>query len=410
MGHMALPFSESLIATGISSLPRIPVISATLGKDDVVIAKQWLRQSTDQWNRQDLVSTWEQTFANWLGVSTATAWLGGRASLYAAVHALGLHAGDEVILPAFTCQCVVNAFRYHGVNIQYADIEAETYGIDADSAAQVITSKTKAILIQYTFGLVSRDIETLLHLAAQHHLYVIEDCAHALGGMWQGKRLGSLGDIAIFSSERSKIINTIHGGLATTNDKKIGERLKNLRQKAALPDEQKTEKLLNTVIHDYHVYADPDRLHTAPGAEKEYAHKILPQMFPEEYEGVFTPHYTESINAPVAALSLNQFGKMDGFHNRRMEAAEYWKQWCIKKGIQTPVVIENSVPTFLRYPICVTEEKKRYRAWIEEEFNITAGVWFTSAAHPTPLELAHCPVGAKVARVCINLPTLLPQG
>lgn len=393
----------------IQPLPRTPVLSATLGEDDVAIAKHWLMQSADQWNAQDLVLTWERTFANWLGVDTATAWLGGRASLYAAVLALGLQAGDEVILPAFTCQCVVNAFRYHGIHIVYADIEAGTYGMDAASAAQLITPKTKAILIQYTFGLVSRDIEALLQLAAQHHLYVIEDCAHALGATWQGKRLGSLGDVAIFSSERSKIINTIHGGLVTTNDKKIAKRLKNLRQKAARPNAKKTEKLLNTVIHNYHVYADPERLHTGPVAQEKYADKILPQMFPEEFEGVFTPHYTESINAPIAALSLNQFGKMDIFHNRRMAAAAHWRRWCLEQGFQVPVVIENSVPTFLRYPVCVPEEKKRDRAWIEEALNITAGVWFTSATHPAPLALAHCPVGEKVARECINLPTLLPQ-
>ena len=393
---------------GMKLLP-IPVLSATLGEDDVTIAKHWLAKPEIKYQNDKHVLEWEQVFAKWLGVETATAWLGGRASLYAAVAALGLKPGDEVILPAFTCQCVVNAFRYHGIDVLYADIEAQTYGMDVASAKKVITPKTKAILIQYTFGLICRDLEALLALAKKHELYVIEDCAHALGAMWHGKRLGSFGDVAIFSSERSKIINTIHGGLVTTNNPEIGEKLRHLHESASFPSAEKTRKLLNTVIHNYHVYADPDRKHTGPLAEKEFAGKILPQMFPEEYEGVFTSHYAEKINAPIAALSLNQFSKMEKFHQCRMKAAAHWEKWCINKGYSTPLVVEHSVPSFLRYPVCISEERKRDVKWAEEELNVVAGVWFTSASHPAPMELAHCPVGAKAARECINLPTILPQ-
>ena len=389
--------------------PPVPVLSTTLGLDDVAIARLWLGKPTQQWNNLHLVEQWEQMFAQWLGVHTVTAWLGGRASLYAAIEALGLQAGDEVILPAFTCQCVVNAFSFHGIEVRYADIEAQTYGMEAVSAAQAITPRTKAILLQYTFGLVSRDIEALLDLAHKHHLYVIEDCAHALGASWQGKPVGTFGDLAIFSSERSKIINTIHGGMVTTNSPEIAERLKALTQQALLPDPEKTRKLLNTVIHNYYVYADPDRRQHAELVEKKYTGQILPQMFPEEFEGIFIPHYTERINAPIAALSLNQFSKIQYFHLRRMKAAQHWDRWCDQNGYQKPLVIENSEPAFLRYPVCISEEKKRNLEWVEQELNVTPGVWFTSAAHPKPLELVHCPVGAKAARECINLPTLLPE-
>jgi dTDP-4-amino-4,6-dideoxygalactose transaminase len=380
----------------------VPLLSATLGADDVVIAETWLQKTN--YADQALVQMWEQTFANWLGVETATAWMGGRASLYAAIHALQLQPGDEVILPAFTCQCVVNAFLYHKIGIRYADIELQTYGMDVASAANMITPQTKAILLQYTFGLVSRDTAALLRLAKARNLYVIEDCAHALGASWQGKKLGTLGDIAIFSTERSKIINTIHGGLVATNQRTLGERLKALAADAPMPGQEKTRRLLNTVIQNYHFYVAENRVKVWGTPEE-----TLPQMFPEEFAGIFTPHYTERINAPVAALALNQFAKMAQFHPRRMAAARYWDQWCQENGYQPPVVIADSVPAFLRYPVCVPAAQKQDLRWIENALNITAGVWFTSAAHPQPLTLAHCPVGAKAASECINLPTLLPD-
>lgn len=393
----------------MSQLPLVPILSATLEEDDVALAKHWLAMPRQAWNDVDVVSEWESTFAEWLGVSTATAWMGGRASLYAAVKALELREGDEVILPAFTCQCVINAFHYQGIVTKYADIESATYGFDLYAVEKVITPKTKAILLQYTFGLVSQHIAALLQLAKQHNLYVIEDCAHALGAKWKGQKLGTFGDVAIFSTERSKIINTIHGGLVTTNNREIGQRLIVLKNSAPMASVEKTEKLLNTVIHNHLIYNTAEGQLNQVEINEQFSDTILPQMFPEEFVGEFIPHYTEVISPPIAALALNQFKKLPRFHERRLKSAKYWFDWCIQKGITAPLVIADSEPSFLRFPICVSPERKNDLKWIEDELKVTVGVWFTSAAHPTPIELDDCPVGTKIAKACINLPTLLPD-
>ena len=381
---------------------RTPILSATLQEDDVAIARQWLQTPRTDWYKTELVEKWQNEFAHWLGVKQAFAFIGGRSSLYAVVQSLELQAEDEVIIPAFTCQAVVNAYRFHGVVPRYADIELQTYGLDIDSVRKMYTPKCKAIMLQYTFGLVSRDIEALIQFAKDKGLYIIEDCAHSLGASYKEKKLGTLGDIAVFSSERSKIINTIHGGLVTTSNQNLIERIQQIYKYAPLPSEEKIERLLNTVIQNYALYHQH-----SPTGQLFATKDVLPQMFEDELRGEFCAHYQEKMCAPVAALSLNQFGKKDKFHIKRMKAAKKWDGWCDANGYAKPLVINDSIPTFLRYPVMVTPEKKKDLSWIEKELNITAGVWFTSACHPAPLEPKNCPNGAQAAKACINLPTLL---
>ena len=383
-----------------------PILSATLEADDAALARHWLTKPA-QWHDDGPVREWEQTFAGWLGAQAAFAFLGGRAALYAVVRALDLQPGDAVIVPAFTCQCVVNAFRYHGIELVYADIDPDTYGLDAASVEQALTPACKAIMLQYSFGLISRDLEATLALAKRHNLKIIEDCAHATGASYRGKKLGTFGDIAIFSSERSKIINTIHGGTVVTSDPQLIERMQTVRQEAPLPEPEKIEKLLNTVIHNHYTYAHPQRWLTARWASWRYGQRILPQMFAEEFRGEYCAHYRERMPAPIAALSLNQLRKIDGFHQRRLQAAAHWDQWCDKEGYQKPLVVADSDPAFLRYPVCVPPTMKQDVSWAARRLNVSAGVWFASAAHPLPLEPDNCPNGARAARECINLPTLL---
>ena len=383
-----------------------PILSATLQEDDVVIAQKWLQTPRTSWFEAGLVEKWQNEFAHWLGVKQAFAFMGGRASLYAVVQTLDLQPEDEVIIPAFTCQAVVNAYRFHGVMPRYADIELQTYGLDIDSVRKMYTPKCKAIMLQYTFGLVSRDIEALIQFAKDKGLYIIEDCAHSLGASYKGQKLGTLGDIAVFSSERSKIINTIHGGMVTSNNQNLIEHIQQIYEHAPLPSEEKIERLLNTVIQNYVLYHQ-DGQSSDLASQHFIQEDVLPQMFENELRGEFCGHYQEKMCAPVAALSLNQLQKKDKFHIRRMAAAQKWDAWCDTRGYTKPLVIKDSIPTFLRYPVLVAPEKKKDLNWIEKELNITAGVWFTSACHPAPLEPENCPNGARAAKECINLPTLL---
>jgi perosamine synthetase len=164
-----------------------PLISATLGLDDVEIARQQLKMR-ETWLNPAPVEDYEKAFANWNGSAQAFAFMGARVALSACIHALRLKPGDEVIIPGYTCVVVANAFHYAGVKVTYKDIELETYGLDASTLKDVITSNTKAVLLHHLYGLVCRDYEKTVTVAREHGLFVIEDCAQATGATCKGRK------------------------------------------------------------------------------------------------------------------------------------------------------------------------------------------------------------------------------
>ncbi len=144
----------------------------------------------------------------------------GTTALHLALLALGIGPGDEVIVPSFTFPATANVVLHCGATPVLADVDAATYNLDPQSAADHITPKTKAILPVHQFGLPA-DITAIQNLAKQHGLAVVEDAACAIGATYQERPCGSLGDIGCFSFHPRKIITTGEGGAMTTNREKL---------------------------------------------------------------------------------------------------------------------------------------------------------------------------------------------
>ncbi|EDS7589140.1 aminotransferase class I/II-fold pyridoxal phosphate-dependent enzyme [Salmonella enterica subsp. diarizonae] len=324
--------------------------------------------------------------------------MGGRASLFAVIRTLGLKPGDQIVIPAFTCQCVANAISFNGIEVLFADIETDTYGLSARGLKNVLTQRTKAILIQYTFGLVCRDLEELLSIAHQNGLWVIEDCAHATGGTWRGRLLGTLGDIAFFSSERSKIVNTVHGGWVITANPLLGEKLNTVYLHSPAPDVHYTRRLLLTLRH---AFAE------LKGRNPVLNFEPVPQMQPAELSGLFTQQYSWKMSEPVAQLLILQLSKLEFILSRRNQGAAFWLEWTREQGLPQPAVRKDALNAWLRFPLLLTESKSSTINKLEKSLNVEAGVWFTTPIHPQPCNLPHCPEGTKASRYCINLPTWL---
>ena len=157
-----------------------PFVGATLDADDAERARSWL-QRRERWYDTRIVEDFEARFAAWNESDDAVAFMGGRVALSAIIDALELRPGDEVIVPGYTCIVVPNAFHFAGVDVCYADIELDTYGLDVRACEERITSRTRAIVVHHLYGLVCRDYDALYELAARHKLCVIEDCTHAAG-------------------------------------------------------------------------------------------------------------------------------------------------------------------------------------------------------------------------------------
>jgi len=148
----------------------------------------------------------------------------GTVTLEGALHVLGVGPGDEVIVPANTWIATAMAVLYNGAKPVFVDVEPDTLCLDPGAVEAAITSRTKAIIPVHLYGGMA-DMDRIMALARKHGLKVIEDCAHAHGGMWNGRGLGSIGDIGSFSYQQSKTVACGEGGCVVTNHTKLMERL-----------------------------------------------------------------------------------------------------------------------------------------------------------------------------------------
>ncbi len=142
----------------------------------------------------------------------------GTTGLHLCIRALGIGAGDEVIVPSFTFVAAANAVRYEGATPVFVDIEPRRLNIDADCIEAAITSRTRAIFAVHTFGCPA-DMQAILEIARRHRLFVMEDACEAIGAMYRGKPVGSFGDAAVFAFYPNKQITTGEGGMVVTGDR-----------------------------------------------------------------------------------------------------------------------------------------------------------------------------------------------
>jgi len=148
----------------------------------------------------------------------------GTVAIQAALKAIGIQPGDEVLVPAYTWEGTVGPILLLNAVPIFVDVDADTYCIDANLIEQAITPKTRAILPVH-LGMRFADLDAIMSIAQKHNLKVVEDCAHVHGGMWRGKGAGSIGDLGAFSFQSSKLITAGEGGAVITNNLEYHERV-----------------------------------------------------------------------------------------------------------------------------------------------------------------------------------------
>ena len=152
----------------------------------------------------------------------------GTVTLECALAALGIGPGDEVIVPALTWVATASAVLYVGAMPVFVDIAPDTLCLDAMKTEDAITPRTRAIIPVHLYGS-NFDLDVMLALAAKHDLALIEDCAHAQGGFWDSKGVGSHGHVGSFSFQQSKTLSSGEGGICITSDPDLAERLFRLK-------------------------------------------------------------------------------------------------------------------------------------------------------------------------------------
>jgi dTDP-4-amino-4,6-dideoxygalactose transaminase len=187
-----------------------------------VLKSKWLSMG-------EVTQEFEKKFAKLLGVKHAIAVANGTAALHLANLILGTKPGDEVIVPSLTFVATSNSVIYTGAKPVFADVENnDNFNISPESIKEKISNKTKGIIAVH-YGGYPCDMKSIMDIASEHNLFVIEDAAHAPGAKINGKMLGTIGDIGCFSFFSNKNLVTGEGGMIVTNNNKIAEEIKRKR-------------------------------------------------------------------------------------------------------------------------------------------------------------------------------------
>ena len=170
----------------------------------------------------------ERAFAKKIGTKYAVAFNSGTSTLHAALEAVGVGAGDEVISPAITVIMDTTATMHANAVPVFADVNPKTFTMDPEDLARKITPKTKAIITVAIYGL-SPDMDPIMEIAKQHHIPVIEDNAQAVLSYYpKGRMLGTIGDMASFSFENTKHISCGEGGMIVTDNEAYAEMVRKI--------------------------------------------------------------------------------------------------------------------------------------------------------------------------------------
>ncbi|MGH1456355.1 MAG: DegT/DnrJ/EryC1/StrS family aminotransferase [Alphaproteobacteria bacterium] len=191
------------------------------------------------------VQEFEKAWAKRFAVKHAISVNSNTSGLYASMAAIGISPGDEVIVSPYTMSATAMAPIGYGAIPVFADIEAETYGLDPQAVKEAITPRTKAIIVTNIFGHAAR-LKELKAIADAHDLYLIEDNAQAPLGVEDGEYCGTIGHIGVFSLNYHKHIHTGEGGICTTNNDALAQRLAMVRNHAeAVIEPSGTDNLVN---------------------------------------------------------------------------------------------------------------------------------------------------------------------
>jgi len=213
---------------------RIPIAEPEIGEEEL---KNVMEAVKSGWvsSKGKFISEFEERFAEYIGVKYGVATSSGTTALHLALVALGVKKGDEVIIPTLTFAAVANAVIYTGAKPVFVDSHPDYWCIDPEKIEEKITRKTKAIIPVHLYGHPC-DMDIILKMAGEYGLYVIEDCAEAHGAEYRGRKVGSFSDISCFSFYGNKIITTGEGGMCLTNDERLAEKMKILRDHGMKPD------------------------------------------------------------------------------------------------------------------------------------------------------------------------------
>lgn len=340
---------------------KIPVYRPSLRGNE----KKYVNECLDStWisSRGRFVGEFETAFAQKVGVEHAASVCNGTVALHLALLALGIEAGDEVIVPTLTYIASVNAIAYTGATPVFVDSHPDTWQMDPEDVRRHITPRTRAIMPVHLYGQAC-DMDALMAIAREHRLFVVEDCAEAFGTLYKGQHVGTFGDISTFSFFGNKTVTTGEGGMVITNDKTLATRARHYKGQGL-------------------------------AEHREYWHDVV--------------GYNYRMTNIAAAIGLAQLETADGVVARKRQLAQRYTEALAGLPIEVHAEQPGTVHTYWMVSILVAtpEHRDPLRAQLAGDGIETRPVFFP--VHTMPMyakTYRRHPVAEDIAWRGINLPS-----
>lgn len=294
----------------------IPIAKPFLNKDEAerayeTVMSGWVAQGPR-------VEEFENKFCEYTGAKYSAAVSNCTNGLHLAMIASGIGIGDEVICPSLSYIATANSIKYTGAVPVFAEVSSIDYNLDPVHAKNLINSKTKAILLVHQIGMPA-DIDVFKKICSDNNLKLIEDAACAIGSEYKGVKIGADSDLACFSFHPRKVMTTGEGGMITTSDKNISDRIKLLRQHAI----------------------------SITGKERHSSETIT-------FEDHLEVGYNYRMTDIQASIGLSQLNKIEYIINeRRKIAARYISELSVIESLKLPVEPTGRISNYQSFAIYI---------------------------------------------------------
>ena len=306
------------------------------------------------------VEVFEREFAQLFETKYALTFCYGRSGLYALFKALGLQ-NAEIIVPAYTCVVVPHAVVLSGNIPVFVDCAPGSFNMDMEALERAVTSNTRAIIPTHLFGY-PMDVERVNEIAQsqKQSIYVIQDCAHSFGARWKGELVNKTGDAAIFGSNISKILSSIFGGIVTTDDEEIYQRLRDYRDSHfKQPRWTKSIKRLLYLLSTYITFRPVFYGFVTSLEGMGFLDRFVKYYDEEKID--FPQDFQDLMLSIEARVGLEQLKKYPEIIQRRKAIGEYYFQRLQGiEGFRLPSFTEGA--TYSHF-VCLVDDQKEWLEW-----------------------------------------------
>jgi len=396
-------------------------LSPNVEKDDLrlvlnLIIRPWL------WRNGKGTEELENEFKKYLGVKHAISFNSGRSSFFAILKAFNFKENSKVFLQAFTCNASINPILWHSIEPVYVDCDKNNFNIDIEDLKKKIIEnpKAKVLLVQHTFGMPA-NMDDIMSIVRQNDLILIEDCAHSLGAEFRGQKVGTFGKAAFFSFSRDKVISSVYGGMAVTNDDELAKILRQTQNDFGLPtgfwifQQLLHPILLNYIILPVYNFLDLGKIFLVLS---QWLHILSKAVHYKEKRGERPDYFPKALPNALALLAQNQFKKLDKFYKHREKISKFYYEnlkgtsYFVSDDLSPEnLFLKNTKHSFLRFTIKHKEAHEIiYESWHKQ--NILLGDWYTTPIAPFDTKLDEmkykigmCPNAEELAKKTLNLPT-----